>query len=112
MSASGRYSGPERRRSTRHEKRFQAVLVYEGTSHEIRTINISLHGVLIPRRTPPPVGTAVRLILAIRGEKAVFEGTVARHTKCMVNGVPTTGIGIDFSSEDYQKFVRDKIVIA
>jgi hypothetical protein len=111
MSAPGRYGGPERRRSSRHEKRFQAVLEYEDIAHEIRTINISLHGVLIPRRTPPPVGTPVRLTLIIRGERAVFDGTVARHTKCLVNGVLTTGMGIDISSEEYQQFVKDKIVI-
>lgn len=112
MTAPGRYSGPERRRSPRYEKRFRALIEYEGSSREIRTINISLHGVLIPRRTPPPVGTAVKLTLIIRGEKAVFDGTVARHTKCLVNGVPTTGMGIDFSSQNYQEFVKDKIVIA
>lgn len=112
MTAPGRYGGPERRRSLRHEKRFQAVLVYEGQTHEIRTINISHHGVLIPRRTPPPVGTAVRLTLTIRGDTAAFEGVVARHTTCVINGVQTTGIGIDISTEEYQAFVKDKIVIA
>ena len=111
MTAPGRYDGPERRRSPRHEKRFKAVLEYEGMSHDIRTINISHHGVLIPRRTPPPEGTAIKLTLTIRGETAVFEGVVARHTRCLVNGVQTTGIGIDFSSEKYHEFVKDKIII-
>jgi hypothetical protein len=112
MSAPGRYGGPERRRSVRHEKKFKAVIEYEGTSHEIRTINISLHGVLIPRRTPPPEGTPVRVTLIIRGERAVFDGTVVRHTKCLVNGVLTTGMGVDISSQEYQEFVKDKIIIA
>ncbi len=106
------YNGPQKRRSTRHAKNFQVKLEYDGNLHEVRTIDVSSHGVLIPRRLPPPVGTNVRLTLTIRGDSAVFEGKVARHTKCLVNGVQTTGIGIDLSSEAYEEFVRDKIIIA
>lgn len=85
---------------------------YEGNTQEIRTIDISEHGVLIPRRTPPPIGTRIKLTLTIRDETSIFEGVVVRHTKCLVSGVQTVGIGIDFSSAEYQSFVRDKILIA
>ena len=108
----GRYSGPERRRSTRYDRRFRVLLEYEGKTHEIRTINISEHGVLIPRRKPPPVGTRIKLTLTIRDETSIFEGVVIRHTKCLVNWVQTVSIGIDFSSPEYQDFVKDKISIA
>jgi len=56
----GRYGSPQKRRSPRHEKRFRVTLEYEGKSYEIRTINISEHGVLIPRRLPPPIGTHIK----------------------------------------------------
>lgn len=108
----GRYGGPENRKSPRLGRRFIAVLECEGESYDIRTIDISKHGVLIPRRLPPPVGTTVKLTLTIRDEISTFEGTVKRHTKCLVNGVQTTGIGIEFSSPEYQEFVKDKIIIA
>jgi hypothetical protein len=107
----GRYGGPERRRSPRYDKRFRAALEYEGKIHDIRTIDISEHGVLIPRRIPPPIGTHIKLTLTIRDETSVFKGVVVRHTKCLVNGVETVGIGIDFSSLEYQEFVKDKILI-
>lgn len=108
----GLHDGPQRRRSPRYDKKFQVKLEYEDTVHEVRTIDISCHGVLIPKRLPPPVGTSVKLTLTIRGESSTFEGNVIRHTKCLVNGVQTTGIGIDFSSPEYEQFVKDKIVIA
>lgn len=108
----GRYGGHERRRSPRHDKRFRAQLEYEGKTHEVRTIDISEHGVLIPRRTPPPVGTHIKLILSLRNETSIFKGVVVRHAKCIVNGAETVGIGVDFSSHEYQEFVKDKILIA
>mgnify|MGYP006268485253 CR=1 FL=1 len=107
----GRYGGPERRRSPRYDRRFRVVLEYEGQTHEIRTIDISEYGVLIPRRTPPSMGTHIKLTLIIRDETSVFEGVVVRHAKCLVNGVETIGIGIDFPSHEYQEFVKDKILI-
>lgn len=96
--AAGRYGGSDRRRGPRFPKRFMAAIEYEGKIHEIRTVNISEYGVLIPKRIPPPVGTRVKVYLTIRNEKAVFEGVVKRHTKCLVNKVQTNGIGIDISS--------------
>ena len=108
----GRYGGPEKRRSPRHDRRFHVLLEYEGKAYEIRTIDISKHGVLIPRRLPPPVGTPIKLTLTIRGEISAFEGIVKRHTKCLLNGVQSTGIGIDFASTEYQEFVKDKILLA
>jgi hypothetical protein len=108
----GRYGGSERRRSTRYDKRFQVALEYEGKTHEIRTIDISAYGVLIPKRMPPPIGTHVKLTLSLRDETSIFEGVVMRHTKCLVNGAETVGIGIDFSSPEYREFVKDKILIA
>lgn len=109
--AAGRYGGLEKRRSTRFPKRFKAEMEYEGIIHEIRTIDISEHGVLIPKRIPPPVGTCVKVYLTIRDDKAVFEGVVTRLTKCLVNRVQTIGIGIDISSPEYQEFVKDKILV-
>lgn len=109
--ARGRYGGPEKRRSVRYEKKFRAILEYEGKNHEVRTIDISEHGVQIPRRNPPAVGTRIRLTLTIRDETSFFDGVVVRLTKCLVNGVQTVGIGIDISTPEYQHFVRDKILI-
>ncbi|HYQ47666.1 MAG TPA: PilZ domain-containing protein [Thermodesulfovibrionales bacterium] len=106
------YHGPQKRRSTRYDKKFLVRLEYEDNVYEVRTIDISCHGVLIPRRSPPPVGTTVKLTLTIRGESSSFEGTIKRHTKCLVNGVQTTAIGIDFSSPEYEAFVKDKIIIS
>lgn len=108
----GRYGGPERRRSPRYDKRFRVALEYEGKTYEIRTIDISKHGVLIPRRIPPPIGTHIKLTLSLRDEISIFEGVVIRHTRCLVNGIESVGIGIDFSSLEYQEFVKDKILIA
>jgi Tfp pilus assembly protein PilZ len=108
----GRYSGHERRRSPRYKKRFRIELEYEGKTYEIRTIDISEHGVLIPRRLPPPIGTHIKLTLSLRDETSIFEGVVIRHTMCLVNGAETVGIGIDFSSHEYQEFVKDKIILA
>jgi len=108
----GRYGGPESRRSPRYDRRFRVLLEYEGSNHEIRTIDISEHGVLIPRRIPPPIGTRLKLTLTIRDETSIFEGVVIRHTKCLVNGVQTTGVGIDVISPEYRDFVKDKILIA
>jgi hypothetical protein len=108
----GRYGGHQRRRSPRYERRFRVTLEYEGKTYEIRTIDISNHGVLIPRRLPPPIGTHIKLTLSLRNETSTFEGVVIRHTMCLVNGVETVGIGIDFSSLEYQEFVKDKILIA
>jgi len=110
--AAGRYGGSEKRRSRRFSKRFKVEMEYEGKIHEIRTIDISEHGVLIPKRIPPPVGTRVTIYLTIRDEKAVFEGVVKRLAKCLVNRVQTTGIGIDISSPEYQEFVKDKILLS
>jgi hypothetical protein len=105
------HDGPEKRRSLRHDKKFQVKLEFAGGIYEVRTIDISKHGVLIPRRLPPPIGTNVKLTLKIRDEIATFEGVVKRHTKRLVNGVRTTGVGIDFSSPEYEAFVKDKILI-
>ena len=107
----GRYGGSEKRRAPRFSKRFIAEMEYEGNIHEIRTINISQHGVLIPKRLPPPLGSRVKVHLTIRNEKAVFEGIVKRHTKCLINKVQTTGIAIEISSAEYRAFVRDKILV-
>jgi hypothetical protein len=107
----GLHDGPEKRRSPRHDKRFQVTLEFEGKIHEVRTIDISKHGVLIPRRLPPPIGTNIKLTLKIRDEISTFEGIVKRYTKCLVNGVQTTGVGIDFPSPEYAEFVKDKILI-
>ncbi|MGD0884426.1 MAG: PilZ domain-containing protein [Thermodesulfovibrionales bacterium] len=107
----GRYGGPEKRRSPRHERRFRALLEYEQNTYEIRTIDISEHGVLIPRRVPPPIGTPVKVTLIIKDESSMFEGTVVRHTKCYINGVETTGIGVDFSKPEYQEFVKKSVMI-
>ena len=107
----GRYGGPEKRRSPRLPKRFIATIEYEGKVHEIRTVDISEHGILIPKRIPPPVGTLVKVCLTLRDETSSFEGVVKSHTKCLFNGVETVGIGIELSSPEYQEFVKDKIVI-
>jgi len=85
---------------------------YEGKIHEIRSIDISEHGVLIPRRIPAPIGTHIKLTLILRDETSVFNGVVVRHTKCLVNGAETLAMGIDFSSPEYQEFVKEKISIA
>jgi len=109
--AKGRYGGPDKRRSPRYDLRFRVLLEYDGKTHDIRTIDISKHGVLIPRRIPPPIGTVIKLTLTIKDEKSTFEGVVIRHTKCLVNGIQTVGVGIVFSSPEYQAFVEDKISI-
>jgi hypothetical protein len=110
--AKGRYGGPERRRSARHDRRFRVLLEYGGKTHEIRTVDISEHGIHIPRRIPPPIGTPVKLTIAINDDISIFQGVVVRHTKCLVNGVQTDGMGIDFSLPEYQKLVKDKISLA
>lgn len=110
--AKGRYGGSENRRSPRYDKRFRVLLEYEGKIHEIRTVDISECGVLIPKRIPPLIGTRVKLTLTIRDETSTFEGVVIRHSKCLVNGVETIGAGIEVSSPEYQEFVKDKILIA
>lgn len=108
----GRYGGPDKRRSPRHDRRFLATIEYESKTYEIRTIDISENGVLIPQRVSPPVGTHVKLTLAIRGETGIFEGVVKRHMECFVNGVETVCAGIDVSSSEYQAFVKNKISTA
>ena len=108
----GRYGGPQKRRSPRYDKRFKVSLESEGETHEIRTINISRHGIQLPRRNPPPVGSHVKLTVTIRNETSIFEGIVIRHTHCLVNGVITTGTGIDIISPGYYEFVKDKITIS
>jgi hypothetical protein len=108
----GRYGGLQRRRSPRYEKRFRVTLEYEGKTYDIRTCDISEHGVLIPRRLPPPIGTHIKLTLSLKDETATFEGVVIRHSTCLVNGEETVGVGIDFSSLEYQEFVKDKIFVA
>jgi hypothetical protein len=108
----GRYGGPEKRRSPRHDKRFRVTLEYEGETYEIRTVNISRHGVQLPRRNPPSIGSHVRLTITIRDETSIFEGIVIRHTNCLVSGIQTTSIGIDILSPGYDEFVKDKIAIA
>ena len=108
----GRYGGPDKRRSPRHDRRFMVTMEYEGKTHEIRTIDLSEHGVLIPKRMPPPIGTWVKLTLTVRDEASEFEGVVKRHTKCLVNGVESVGVGIDIPSNEYREFVKSKIIIA
>ena len=110
--AKGWYGGSQKRRSPRHDKKFKVTLEYEGKTYEIRTVNISRHGVLLPRRNPPPVGSHVKLTVTIRDETSIFEGIVIQHANCLVNGVKTTGIGIDIISPGYDEFVKDKITIA
>jgi hypothetical protein len=75
-------------------------------------INISKHGVLLPRRNPPPVGSHMKLTVTIRKETSIFEGIVIRYANCIVNRVKTTGIGIDIISPGYYEFVKNKITIA
>ena len=108
----GWFGGPEKRRSTRHNKRFKATLEYEGETYQVRTCDISSHGVQLPRRNPPPVDSHVKLTITIKDETSIFMGIVKRHTKCLVNGQQTTGIGVDIISPEYDEFVKDKIVIA
>jgi len=112
INGKGLHNGPQKRKSPRYDKKFQVRLEYEDKTYEIRTIDISCHGVLIPRRMPPPIGTNVKLTLTIRGESSTFEGIVKRHAKIRVNGAQTTGIGIEFSSPEYEEFVKYKIIIA
>lgn len=108
----GQYIGLDRRRSPRYDRRFLVTIEYEGKPHEIRTIDISENGVLIPKRVPPPLGTHVKLTLTIGDETHIFEGLVKRHTTSFVNGVETVGAGIDISSNEYRAFVKNKISIA
>jgi hypothetical protein len=105
----GRFGGSEKRRSPRYDRRLSTLLEYDGTTYEMRTIDISKYGVLIPRRMPPPIGTTVTLTLTIRDNRSIFEGIVKRHTKCLVNGVQTVGIGIDISSPEYLECVKEII---
>ncbi|GEM_PF-2382726 len=112
IQGKGYFGGSENRRSPRQDRRFHVVLEYEGKIHEVRTVDISKHGILIPRRLPPPIGTKVKVTLTIRDEMSTFEGIVKRHTKCFLNGVQTDGIGIDFSSPEYQEFLKNKIAVA
>jgi hypothetical protein len=107
-----RTGGPEKRRSLRYDKKFKVTLEYEGNAFQIRTINISSHGVQLPRRNPPSIGSNVRMTLTMRNETSTFEGIVKRHCYCLVNGVKTAGIGIDIISPEYSEFVKDKIMIA
>lgn len=108
----GRYGGPEKRRSPRYDKRFKVTLEYDGKTYKIRTVNISRHGVQLPRRNPPSVGSHVTLTITIKDEISIFEGIVIRHTNCLVSGMQTTAIGIDIISPGYDEFVKDKITIA
>jgi hypothetical protein len=110
--AKGWYGGQQKRRSPRHDKKFKATLEYERNTYKIRTINISNHGVQLPRRNPPSIGSNVKLTITIRNETSKFEGIVKRYTFCFVNGVKTSGIGIDIISPGYYEFVKDKITIA
>ena len=107
--AKGWYGGSQKRRSPRYSKRFKVTIEYDGKTHEIRTLNISRHGVQLLKRNPPSVGTHVKLTITIKNETSIFEGIVERYTKCCVNGVKTTGIGIDIISPWYSEFVEDKI---
>ena len=108
----GRFGGPEKRRSTRHNKRFKVTFEYEGKTYQVRTCDISRHGVQLPRRNPPPIGSNIILNITIRDETSTFEGIVIRHTNCLVRGIQTTSIGIDIISTGYDEFVKDKITIA
>jgi hypothetical protein len=107
----GRYGGPQKRRSPRYDKRFKVTLECEGETHDIRTVNISRHGIQLPRRNPPPVGSHIKLTITIHDENSIFEGIVQRHTHCLVNGIQTIAIGIDIISPGYDEFVKDKITI-
>ena len=108
----GRYGGPDKRRSPRYDRRFQVILEHEGKTYEVRTINISRHGVQIPRRNPPPVESHVKLTITLRNETSIFEGIVKMHTNCLVNGEPSICMGIDIISPGYDEFIKDKILIA
>ena len=108
----GRFGGPQKRRSPRYDKRFKVSLECEGKTHDIRTINISRHGIHLPRRNPPPIGSHVKLTITINNETSIFEGTVVRHANSLVSGIKTTSIGIDILSPGYDEFVKDKIHIA
>ncbi|HAM51357.1 MAG TPA: hypothetical protein DCP92_11970 [Nitrospiraceae bacterium] len=83
----GLYGTPDKRRSPRYNRRFPIILEYEDKTLEMRTLDISKHGVLIPIRVPPPIGSPVTVILTIRNETSRFEGIVIRHTKSRVNGI-------------------------
>jgi len=107
-----RYGGNESRRSHRQDRNVRVILEYQDYRSEIRTVDISENGVLVPRRLPPAIGTRVRITLIVGDTSSLFEGIVVRHTKCMVNHVQTTGVGIDIASPDYKTFVKDKILIS
>jgi hypothetical protein len=107
-----RYAGPEKRRSPRHNRRFKVTLEYEGKTHDIRTIDISRHGVMIQRRNPPSIGTHVWLTITMRDETSMFKGIVIRHAISLVSGTKTNSVGIDIISPGYDEFVKDKITIA
>jgi Tfp pilus assembly protein PilZ len=110
--AKGWHGGTQKRRSPRHNKRIKVTLEHEGKTYEARIINISKHGVLLPRRNPPSIGSHVKLNIKIMNDTFIFEGIVVRHGNCVTNGVMTTGIGIDIISPGYDDFVKDKITIA
>ena len=109
--AKGWYGGSQKRRSPRYSKRFKVTIEYDGKTHEIRTLNISRHGVQLLKRNPPSVGTHVKLTITIRNETSIFEGIVVRHDYCFVNGEMKTSTGIDIISPGYDEFVKDKIII-
>lgn len=111
MTSRGRYGGPEKRRSPRYDKMFKVLLTYDGKTYQIRTVNISLDGVQLPRRIPPPVGTQVKLAITIREETAEFEGFVVRHAQCLVNGVKTASVGIEVPTPGYSEFVEKRIFL-
>ena len=109
--AKGWYGGQQKRRSPRYDKKLKTTLEYEGKTYEVRTINISRHGVQLPRRNPPSIGSHVKLNITIKDETSIFEGIVQRHTHYHVSGIQTTAIGIDIISPGYDEFVKDKIKI-
>jgi PilZ domain len=107
----GMFGSPDKRRSPRYDRRFPLILEYGDKALEMRTLDISKHGVLIPMRMPPPVGSQVKVTLTIRNETSLFEGMVIRHTKSRVNGIRITAVGIDLSSPEYEEFIIGKILI-
>ncbi len=112
MKKSHQQEPPGKRQSPRYDRSLRAILEYNSKVYEIKTINISQHGVLFPTRPAPEIGTEAKLTLIVGGEPSFFQGVVKRHARCFTDGVETLVIGMEFLSREYQKFVQDKIIIA
>jgi hypothetical protein len=81
----------EMRQSPWYDRSLRAILEYNSKVSEIKTINISQHGVLFPIRPAPEIGTEAKLTLIVGGEPSFFQGVVKRHARCLTDGVETLG---------------------